>query len=215
MQIAQDKKGACNRDVLMKVKNTLETIAHKRELTPFWAEYTILRGPVGLMAFHGGSIEKGTEEMANYICSKTDCSLYVFSGRLSRDNYEKLHIPSSLLNPTHSEKLSSFMTHITTAIAFHGHRIDDLILVGGLNRSMRKKIVNALSEYDAKDAMEENDSSYKMVRGESTLNIVNKAREKGVQIEIPFRLRQLAGKQLSEEACNVGDCIARVLNTKD
>lgn len=199
----------------MKVRNTLETIARRRELAPFWAEYTILRGQVGLMAFHGGSIEKGTEEMANYICSKTDCSLYVFSGRLSRDNYEKLHVPSSLLNPAHSEKLSSFMTHIATAIAFHGHRIDECILVGGLNRGMRKKLVRALSEYDAKDAMEGNDPSYKLVRGESLQNIVNKAPEKGVQIEIPHRLRHLSGKQLSEEARSVGDCIARVLNTKE
>lgn len=199
----------------MKVRNTLESIERKRDLAPYWKEYTILRGPVGLMAFHGGAIEMGTEEMANYIRSKTDCSLYVFSGRLSRDNYEKLHIPSSLLNPVHSEKLSSFMMTVHTAIAFHGHRIDDFILVGGLNVALREKIVNALSDFKVKDVMGDMSPSYKLVRGESLLNIVNKPQRRGVQVEVPYRLRKLQGNNLSEEACLMGDCIAHVLNEED
>jgi phage replication-related protein YjqB (UPF0714/DUF867 family) len=162
-----------------------ELIAHQGVV-----EYSILQGKVGVMAIHGGNIERGTEQMANYIASHSNSSLYVISPRTRRRDW-KFHISSNKINPAESEKLHQFLDHVSTAISIHGHVIKrKVICVGGLNDDLRRKIVESLQEdFAVIDAVEEG-GICRNLSARNPKNIVNLMREKGVQIEIPLILRK-------------------------
>lgn len=154
-------------------------------------EYHILQGSVGIMAIHGGNIERGTEQLAYYIAHHSHASLYVISPRTHKRDW-KYHISSNKINPRDSEKLTEFLNHVTTAVSIHGHIIKkDVLCIGGLNDSLRKSMVNSLKEkFDVVDAMEEG-GHCKNLAGRNPKNVVNLPRRKGVQIEIPLSIRKV------------------------
>lgn len=162
-------------------------------------EYTILQGKVGVMAVHGGNIERGTEQIAHYTAKHSNSSLYVISPRTRKRDW-KFHISSNKINPKESENLAHFLEHISTAISIHGHVIKkNVICVGGLNASLRRRVVASLREsFDVVDAVEEG-GICRNLSARNPRNVVNYAKEKGVQIEIPLTLRKVFEHKPYEE----------------
>ncbi len=171
-----------------------ELIAHTDVI-----EYSILQGKVGMMAIHGGNIERGTEQIAHYTATHSNSSLYVISPRTQKRDW-KFHISSNKINPNESENLSQFLEHISTAISIHGHVIKkSVICVGGLNNSLRRKVVASLGEdFDVVDAVEEA-GICRNLSARNPKNVVNYAKEKGVQIEIPLTFRKVFEHRPYEE----------------
>jgi phage replication-related protein YjqB (UPF0714/DUF867 family) len=163
-----------------------DLIAHKDVV-----EYSILQGKVGVVAIHGGNIERGTEQLAYYIAQHSNSSLYVISPRTKKRDW-KFHISSNKMYPKESEKLSSFLDHVVTAISIHGHVIKkNVICVGGLNHLLRRKIVESLrTDFEVTDAVEEG-GICRNLSARNPRNIVNLTRDKGVQIEVPLSLRKV------------------------
>jgi phage replication-related protein YjqB (UPF0714/DUF867 family) len=153
-------------------------------------EYSILQGKIGIMAIHGGNIERGTEQIAYYVAQQSNSSLYVISPRTKKRDW-KFHISSNKINPKDSETLSQFLDHVTTAVSIHGHVIKkNIICVGGLNHVLRRKVVQSLREdFEVTDAVEEG-GICRNLSARNPRNVVNLPKEKGVQIEIPLILRK-------------------------
>lgn len=162
-------------------------------------EYSILQGKVGMMAIHGGNIERGTEQIAYYVAHHSDSSLYVISPRTKKRDW-KFHISSNKINPKESEKLSTFLNHVSTAISIHGHVIKrNIICVGGLNHILRRKIVESLSDdFEVTDAMEDG-GICRNLSARNPKNVVNLTRDRGVQMEIPLTLRKVFEHRPYEE----------------
>ena len=154
-------------------------------------EYLRLQGPLGLMAIHGGGIEPGTEEMARFVAYHSGASLYVYAGRLSGGNLS-LHRPSHDGRIEQRALVVQFLKHVKTAISIHGHgRRQKRAYVGGLHQSMVQRFVEiarpALSQYEWI-------SDPKIIppglSGRSPSNVVNLPPAKGMQLELPLKLRQ-------------------------
>jgi phage replication-related protein YjqB (UPF0714/DUF867 family) len=154
-------------------------------------EYLQLEGPLGLIALHGGGIEPGTEEIARFVANHSGASLYVYAGRRSGGNLS-LHSPSHDGKTEKRTLLVEFLNHVKAAISIHGHgRRQDRVYVGGLHQSMIQRFVGlvqpALFEYEWI-------SNPKIIpsglRGQSPNNVVNLPPARGMQLELPSKLRQ-------------------------
>jgi phage replication-related protein YjqB (UPF0714/DUF867 family) len=154
-------------------------------------EYLRLEGPLGLMAIHGGGIEPGTEEIAKFVADHSGASLYVYAGRRSGGNLS-LHRPSHDARIEERALIVQFLEHVKTAISIHGHgRGRDRVYVGGLHESMVRRFVElarqVLSQYEWI-------SDVKLIppglSGQSPGNVVNLPSAKGMQLELPVKLRQ-------------------------
>ena len=140
----------------------------------------------GIMAYHGGAIEKGTEQIARAIISHGFAG-YIVSAR-ARNNHWSFHVGSQHIKPNDSEKLRTFISCVDSAIAIDGQARDNNIYVGGLNTELRCKIAEALSE-EFLGVVSDLKKIPSNLRGISKINIVNKPEYKGVQIELPKNLR--------------------------
>ena len=94
-----------------------------------------LRGTIGLMAFHGGNLERTTDAIAREVADRTGSSFYAV---LQAPPLRK-HIPSTAFRPEDSLALSSFITHVREAVAIHGYGRESSwwhLLLGGRNRKL-------------------------------------------------------------------------------
>ena len=94
-----------------------------------------LRGRFGLMAFHGGNLERATDVIARETAERSGASLYaVIQHAPLRE-----HVPSITIRPEHSERLQDFLDHVHTVIAVHGYGRETQfwnVLLGGRNRRL-------------------------------------------------------------------------------
>lgn len=166
-----------------------------------------LRSRVGLMAFHGGSLEVMTDVIAQEAAERAGASVYAIRQPWGM----RWHIPSNAMDPAHSPALQSFVEHVDVAIALHGWGTFDWtaaknngdpfrfgsdgrdrpILLGGPNREVAATIADeiraALPGYEVVDDIEEIPPH---IRGLDPRNLVNRA-GRGVQVELPPRVRGL------------------------
>ena len=154
-------------------------------------EYLHLGGPLGLMAIHGGGIEPGTEEIARFVAYHSGASLYVYAGRLATGNIS-LHQPSHEMRIEERVLVKRFLNHVKTAVSIHGHgRNDNYAYVGGLNQSMAQRFVGlALPALPHYEWISDPELIPQGIRGQSPSNVVNLAPAKGMQLELPRKLRQ-------------------------
>ena len=157
-------------------------------------EYIQLEGPLGLMAIHGGGIEPGTEEIARYVAYHSGASLYIYAGRRSGGNLS-LHRPSHDGRIEERALVVQFLKHVNTAISIHGHgRRQNRAYVGGLHQNMVQSFVElarpALSQYEWISDPKIIPSG---LSGQSPSNVVNLPPAKGMQLELPLKLRQTKG----------------------
>jgi phage replication-related protein YjqB (UPF0714/DUF867 family) len=151
-------------------------------------EHSTLRGSFGLLAFHGGALERVTDVVAREVAERAGASYYAV---LHPD--DALHVPSKFVDPAHSPALTEFLAHVDVAIAVHGYGRDDRrhdVLLGGQNRALarhlREHLAVALPDYRHLDDL---DAIPVELRGLHPDNPVNRPRHAGVQIELPPLLR--------------------------
>ena len=163
-----------------------ELLAH-----PGVEEVCELRSPFGLMAFHGGNLEVGTDVIAERAAALGGASLYAV--RQPADL--RWHIPSTAVQPSESEALARFLDHVHVVVAVHGYGREGFwttLLLGGRNRPLASHLAGALRAaiepqgYDVIDAL---DDIPAQLRGVHRANPVNLPRDAGVQLELPPRIR--------------------------
>ena len=79
-------------------------------------EVCVLRSRVGFLALHGGSQDRGTEEIARRAAERAGASYYA----IVQPSGLRVHLTSRLHDPDHSPRLRSFLEHVDIAISVHG-----------------------------------------------------------------------------------------------
>ncbi|MGH9136393.1 MAG: poly-gamma-glutamate hydrolase family protein [Acidimicrobiales bacterium] len=166
-----------------------ELLAH-----PGVEEECILRGAFGLMAFHGGNLERGTDDIAAAAAARAGASLYV----VRQPPDLRWHVPSVAFDPTASAALAGFLDHVTAAVAVHGYGREGMwttLLLGGRNRPLAARLGAALrtSLGDGFDVVDDLTAIPMQLRGLDPRNPVNRPVLAGVQLELPPRVRRRAG----------------------
>lgn len=150
-----------------------------------------LRSPFGVMAFHGGNLEHGTDQIAMAAAEKSGASLYA----VLQPPDLRWHIPSTAVRPADSARLAAFIDHVEVTVAIHGYGAEDFwttLLLGGRNRSLATHVGAALRVELAPhgyDVIDDLDAIPPRLRGVHRDNPVNLPRGGGVQLELPPRVR--------------------------
>lgn len=153
-----------------------------------------LRSHFGLLAFHGGSLEQGTDAIAVAAADRAGASLYA----VRQPPDLRWHIPSIAIDPADSPKLTAFVDHVDLAVAIHGYGRDGMwttLLLGGRNRTLAAQLAVALrsrlgEDFTVVDTVPDIPDG---LRGLHPRNPVNLPREQGVQLELPPRVRSGTG----------------------
>lgn len=153
---------------------------------PEVTEICKLRGSFGIMAFHGGNLERCTDVIATEVAERTDASLYA----VVQAPPLRQHIPSTAFDPTHSAALAEFVAHVDVVIAIHGYGREDRfwdLLLGGRNRALATHVGTHLrGGIDERfGIIDELDDIPAGLRGQHPDNPVNLPAQAGVQIELP------------------------------
>ncbi len=159
--------------------------------SPGVEERSILRSTFGFMAFHGGNLERGTDDIATEAAARAGASLYAVIQPVPM----REHLPSTAVRADESAALAAFLDHVDVVIAVHGYGREGLwtsMLLGGTNRDLARglagRLRTALPEFHALDDL---DAIPSELRGLHRDNPVNQPKLGGVQIELPPRVRGL------------------------
>lgn len=144
------------------------------------------------MAFHGGNLEKVTDQVATEAAERSEASLYT----VCQPEPMAEHLPSTSIRPEDSPALASFLDHVDVTIAIHGFgRVGffTTLLLGGSNRHLAAHVAGhlrtVLPNYEILDSVMQIPAG---LRGVHPQNPVNLPRSGGVQIELPPRVRGLS-----------------------
>ncbi len=159
--------------------------------TPGVTEICELRSPFGFMAFHGGNLERMTDEIAEVAAERSGSSLYaVVQAPPLRE-----HLPSTEVNPEASPALARFLSHVEVVVALHGYGRQGLwtsLLVGGTNRQLAHTLADNLRAYlPDYEVVDDPAAIPSDLRGQHPRNPVNRPTGAGVQLELPPRVRGL------------------------
>jgi phage replication-related protein YjqB (UPF0714/DUF867 family) len=148
------------------------------------------RGRFGLMAIHGGNLERGTDVVAAAAAERAGASLYA----VRQPEDLTWHVPSTRFDPAVSPSLAAFLDHVDVVVSVHGYgRVGmwTTLLVGGGNRTLGARVARALraSLGDGFTAVDDLDAIPRPLRGVHPRNPVNRPRRGGVQLELPPRVR--------------------------
>ena len=161
---------------------------------PKTKESSSTEGRIAVLAIHAGT-EDGTGQVVKDV---KNASKYIAHNPNKR-------IASTRVTPTHSEHLSRVRDYADTAVSIHGHGRQGKYLRGnevvdrtktvyvtGQNQYLSKKIASQLERKLGKEYTVETNLKYipKHLQGEGDSNIANRFRNKGVQIELPKKLRE-------------------------
>jgi phage replication-related protein YjqB (UPF0714/DUF867 family) len=165
-------------------------------------ERSVLAGPVGFLAFHGG-LEGGTETVATAAAAGSGGSLYL----VVQPPAVRWHLPSHVVGAGASPALLAFLDHVEVGIAIHGYGRPDRprdLLVGGGNRPLAARVGAALRRhlpgYVVVDDLEDLPPE---MRGLHPDNPVNRCRRGGVQLELPPGIRGASGRWIDANT----DCV--------
>jgi phage replication-related protein YjqB (UPF0714/DUF867 family) len=150
-----------------------------------------LRSAFGLMAFHGGSLERGTDHIATEAAARAGASLYA----IRQPPDLRWHIPSIEFDPAASAALARFLDHVEVVVAVHGYGREGMwttLLLGGRNRPLAHALGAELRLGLGPDftIVDELDDVPSDLRGVHSRNPVNRPPGHGVQLELPPRVRQ-------------------------
>lgn len=159
---------------------------------PGVVEVVDLRSRLGFCAFHGGNLERITDQIASEAAARSGASFY---GVLQPAPLRQ-HVPSKLVDPLHSPALDAFLEHCDVVVALHGYGLQGRwtdVLMGGTNRVLAGHLAHhlrhALPFYRFIDDL---DAIPPRLRGQHPDNPCNRPRQAGVQIELPPRIRGLS-----------------------
>jgi phage replication-related protein YjqB (UPF0714/DUF867 family) len=159
-----------------------------------------LRSRFGFLAFHGGSLERGTAEVAEAAAERGSASLYA----VRQPEELRWHIPSSLVDPSLSTALSAFLDHVDVVVSVHGYGrkgFSKAVLIGGRNRELAAKATGVLrAAVPSHRFIDELHAIPPTLRGVHPDNPVNRPRDGGIQIELPPTLRDGKGAANDRDA---------------
>ena len=149
----------------------------------------MLGSRVGVMAYHGGDLEVGTDHVADAVAERTGASLYA----VRQPEGMQHHLPSTSFRPSHSERLAAFVDHVDVVHTLHGYGRGGMfrtLLLGGRNRDLAGLVARSLrSHLPGYEVIDDLDDIPAELRGLHRHNPVNLPRRQGVQIELPPRVR--------------------------
>jgi phage replication-related protein YjqB (UPF0714/DUF867 family) len=153
-----------------------------------------LRSRFGLLAFHGGNLERGTDAIAVAAAEEAGASLYA----VRQPPDLRWHVPSIAFDPADSPRLAAFVDHVEVVVAVHGFgRVDmwTTLLLGGRNRPLAARLGGALRTRlgDGFTVVDHLAGIPERLRGLHLRNPVNLPRHQGVQLELPPRVRSGTG----------------------
>jgi phage replication-related protein YjqB (UPF0714/DUF867 family) len=161
-------------------------------LKPGVLEVSDLQGRFGFCAFHGGNLERITEQIASEAAARSGSSFYA----VMQPPGMRHHIPSKLVDPAQSPALKAFIEHCEVVVAIHGYGRRGhftSLLAGGGNRELAAHVAHhvraALPPYRVIDDIDE---IPKALRGLHPDNPCNLPIGGGVQLELPPRVRGLS-----------------------
>jgi phage replication-related protein YjqB (UPF0714/DUF867 family) len=148
----------------------------------------------GLLAFHGGSLERGTDLIATAVAERARASLYT----VTQPEDLRWHVPSREFDPVVSPALAAFLGHVRVAVAVHGYGRDGMwttLLLGGRNRRLAGRLARTLSAHlgHGFEARDDLPAIPEALRGLHPLNPVNRPPHAGAQLELPPRVRSGTG----------------------
>ena len=150
-----------------------------------------LRSSFGFMAFHGGNLEHGTDQVALSAAARSGATVYA----VLQPPGLRWHVPSTAFRPGESEQLAAFIDHVDVVVAVHGYGAEGYwttLLLGGRNRTLAGDVGGALRTELAPhgfDVIDDLDVIPSRLRGVHRDNPVNLPRGGGVQLELPPRVR--------------------------
>lgn len=153
-----------------------------------------LRSRFGIMAFHGGNLERGTDVIAAAAAELAGASLYA----VLQPTGLRWHVPSLEFRPDRSPSLARFVDHVDVAVAVHGYGRAEMwttLLLGGRNRELAVSLGDALRTRldDGFRVIDDLEDIPRELRGVHPRNPVNLPRRAGVQLELPPRVRSGTG----------------------
>lgn len=173
------------------VLDTVGSVLQDLLRTPGVREDLVLRSRVGFLAIHGGSLERGTDAIAEAAARRAGASFYA----VRQPEDLRWHLPSTAFDPTASPALASVLDHCDVVLSVHGFGRQGLftsLLLGGRNRPLAAHVATHLrAGLDGYAVVDDLDAIPVSLRGMHPDNPVNRAREAGVQIELPPRVRGL------------------------
>ena len=206
---------------------------------PGVAEECVLRSAVGFMALHGGSQDRGTDQIARRAAEQAGASYYA----IVQPAGLRVHLTSRRHDPDQSELLRAFLQHVDIAISVHGFGRDGFALWidperglvidpygpairGNQSGPLRGVIVggrNAELLEAARLLLHDRFAGYRVADERVRLgfhpdNPVNLPSEHGVQIELPPGLRGIGdfGEHLEPNEDGVFiDTIAALVELSD
>lgn len=153
-----------------------------------------LRSRFGLLAFHGGSLERGTDAIAVAAADRAGASVYV----VRQPDDLRWHVPSIAFDPAASPALAAFVDHVDVVVAVHGYGRAGMwttLLLGGRNRPLAARLASGLRGRlgGAFTVLDELEAIPERLRGLHPRNPVNLPAGEGVQLELPPRVRPGTG----------------------
>jgi phage replication-related protein YjqB (UPF0714/DUF867 family) len=174
-ELAAHERGTtgCCKDLSSPQKNfdySIEALAqHQSKITVF--------------AIHAGTLEQGTGELAQAVAGN-DLNLYVFE-ILDRKNSTRLHLTSEHFDEPQALALAA---KSEIAVSLHGYADksnEEMIGVGGGNATLIKKFMASTPVKGVKAV-----AFTDRLTGKSPLNIVNRCKQEGLQLEMSPALRE-------------------------
>lgn len=166
---------------------------HEKEGRDFTISYRHTDSDFAVLAPHGGGIEPGTIDIADAVAGN-EHNYYSFKGIKLAGN-EILHITS-----THFDEPAALQTvgRAKVAVAIHGCKGSDAtICIGGRNRQLRKKLLDALTTAGFQVVPSDSHD----LQGMHAENICNRCTSgQGVQLEISQGLREKLFDHLDHHA---------------
>ncbi len=149
----------------------------------------MLGSRVGVMAYHGGDLEVGTDLIADHVAERTGASLYA----VRQPDGMRHHLPSKRFRPEQSERLAAFVDHVNVVITLHGYGRRSMfrsVLLGGRNRAFAGVVAGCLRRtLPGYEVIDDLDQIPPELRGVHPHNPVNLPSRQGVQVELPPRVR--------------------------
>ncbi len=149
----------------------------------------MLASRVGVMAYHGGDLEVGTDQIADLVAERTGASLYA----VRQPEGMRHHLPSKRFRPEQSERLAAFVDHVEVVVTLHGYGRRSMfrtVLLGGRNRDLAAVVARSLRRtLPGYEVIADLDHIPPELRGVHAHNPVNLPAQHGVQIELPPRVR--------------------------
>jgi phage replication-related protein YjqB (UPF0714/DUF867 family) len=159
-----------------------------------------LRSRFGFLAIHGGSLERGTAEVATEAAERSGASLYA----VHQPEDLHWHIPSALVDPSRAPALNAFLEHVELVVSVHGYGRKghaNVVLIGGRNRQLAARAASALrTAVPSHRFVDDMHAIPRTLRGVHVDNPVNRTRGGGIQLELPPTLRNGDGAASDRDA---------------